>query len=201
MQTEVRQSLVRIGGFGEEQLRLVEERLQVQSCRKNDYWLEPPRICRGMAFIVSGSFRLFNRTAEKEHTLHFFTEGHWLCDFESFIGQQPSVNHIQAMERAEVASLTLWDIHELIALDNAFLLLGKLMKGWAMTTNHYTSMVDDNPDARYRTLLQTHPDWILRFPQRHLATYLGMSRETFSRVRRRNLSAPAPRVAGDAPEP
>lgn len=188
MQTQVRQSLIQIGGFREEQLRLVEERLHVQTCRKNDYWLAPPRICGAMAFVVSGSFRLFRRTEERDHTLHFFTEGGWLCDFESFVGQQPTVNHIQAMERAEVAAITLWDIHALIAVDNAFLLLGKLMKGWAMTTNHYTSIVDDNPDERYRTLLRTHPDWILRFPQGHLASYLGMSRETFSRVRRRNLS-------------
>ena len=132
---------------------------------------------------------MFLRKDEKEHTLHFFTEQNWIGDLESFTGQKPTVNHIQATESAEIALISLQDIHELIALDNTFLCLGRVMKDWSVSAHQYTSLIDDNPDARYRLLLKNHPDWILRFPQIHLAAYLGMSRETFSRVKRRRLPA------------
>ena len=177
-----------VHAFAPEQVQLFLEKVQILSFRKKDYLLAPPGVCRFVAIVLQGSFRMFRRTDDKEHTLHFFTENRWIGDFESFVVQQPTARHIQAMEKAEVAMIYLEDLHQMIAADNRFLAFFRVMKDWSVTTRHYTSLIDDNPDARYRFLLDTHPDWILRFPQMHLAAYLGMTRETFSRVKRRNLS-------------
>jgi CRP-like cAMP-binding protein len=188
IQQQIRQSLLKIFPLTDEQIGLFLEKLHIRSFKKNEYLLEPPKVCRFTALVLKGGFRLYRRTAEKEHTLHFFTETDWVGDLESFVVQAPTVNHIQATEKAEIAIISLHDIHELMARDSMFLSFGRIMKGWSVSSNRYTSLIDDTPDARYRLLLETHPDWILRFSQTHLATYLGMSRETYSRVKRRYLS-------------
>jgi len=193
LEQQIQLSLLKIFPFTAAQIQLFLEKLHVQSFRRNEYLLAPPKVCGFTAMVLRGGFRMFQRKEEKEHTLHFFTENDWIGDLESFVGQQPTINHIQATEKAEVAIISLQDIHQLIAGDKLFLSLGRIMKDWSVSTHQYTSLIDDNPDTRYRLLLKNHPDWILRFPQIHLAAYLGMSRETFSRVKRRRLSVYSPR--------
>jgi CRP-like cAMP-binding protein len=188
IQQPIEEALLGIMPFHDWQVRLFLEKVTVQSFRKNECLLSPPKVCRWAAIVLKGSFRMFRKTEEKEHTLHFFTEKDWIGDLESFVSQQPSQNYIQAMEKSEVGLITIHALHELMAVDQMFMGLGRMMKGWTITTNQYTSLIDDNPDARYQALLKDHPEWILRFPQMHLAAYLGMSRETFSRVKRRNAA-------------
>lgn len=182
---QIQPSLLKIYPFSGDQLQLFVEKLHIQTLKKNEYLLEPPKVWRCIAIVLQGGFRMFRRKEEKEHTLHFFTEMDWIGDWESFFVQAPTVNHIQATEKAEVAMVSLHDFHQLIARDNSFLSLGRILNQGAITTNRYTSLIDDTPDDRYRLLLETHPHWILRFPQIHLAAYLGMSRETYSRVKGR----------------
>jgi hypothetical protein len=54
-----------------------------------------------------------------------------------------------------------------------------------ITSAHLKSIIGTTPDERYKKLLHTYPEWINRFPQMHIASYLGMTKETFSRVKAR----------------
>jgi CRP-like cAMP-binding protein len=101
IEQQIRQSLLKIRSFTTEQVQKILEKATIQSFGKNDYLLAPPAICRFTAIVLQGSFRLFQRSEDKEHTLHFFTETEWIGDFDSFVVQQPTVNHIQATEKAE----------------------------------------------------------------------------------------------------
>ena len=181
---QIKKNISKIHPFTDQELDLFIQKMIFRSLKKKEYLLSPPKTCNFIALVLQGSFRLFKPTEEKENTLHFFTESDWIADFESFVVQKPTVNHIQATERAEIALLSLNDIHQLIHQNPVFLIMGRIMKGWSISTLQYTSLINDTPEERYRLLLETHPDWILRFPQMHLASYLGMSRETLSRVKK-----------------
>lgn len=183
----IKTALLKVYPFTEQQLQLVIEKIHCQSFKKNDYLLAPPKTCSFAALVLKGSFRMFKVTEENENTLHFFTETDWIGDFESFVIQRPTLNYIQAMERAEIALLSIHDLHQLIHQIPVFISLGRLMNGWPVSSGHYASLINDTPEERYRSLLDTHPDWVLRFPQMHLASWLGMTRETFSRVKRKIL--------------
>jgi CRP-like cAMP-binding protein len=182
---QIKASISKIHPFTEDHLQLFMEKISLRSLKKNEYLLSPPKTCSFFALVLQGNFRMFKPAEDKENTLHFFTDNDWVADFESFVAQKPTVNYIQAMGRAEVALLSINDIHQLIHQSPAFLIMGKVMKGWSISTLQYTSLINDTPEERYRLLMATHPDWILRFPQMHLASYLGMSRETFSRVKKK----------------
>jgi CRP/FNR family transcriptional regulator, anaerobic regulatory protein len=118
-------------------------------------------------------------------TSHFFTEGCWAADLESLLMQNPSKNYIAAVENSEIALIDFSDIHALMDVDPCFRMLNALIANMTISTAHIVTINTKSPDERYRELLLKHPDWINRFPQMQIASYLGMTRETLSRVRAR----------------
>ena len=120
-----------------------------------------------------------------EYSITFFTENRWVTDIESLLSQQPSKNYIEAFEPSTVALITLKDIHELMDDHPNFRMLNALLAHLNIPTSHLASIQTKSPDVRYATLLAEHPDWLNRFPQMHIASYLGMTPETLSRVRAR----------------
>jgi CRP/FNR family transcriptional regulator, anaerobic regulatory protein len=180
---ELVQSLRTIYRFNDEQVAAFLQKLSVRTLSKNDYLLSAGMRCDFMAFLVSGSIRFYSLTESNDFTLHFFTENGWVADYESFISQQPSRNYLQAMESTCLQMISLDALHELIDRYPVFRNLASLMKEWIVTTSHLTSIASSSPDDRYKLLLSSHPDWINRFPQMHIASYLGMTKETLSRVK------------------
>jgi CRP-like cAMP-binding protein len=187
MHDHLKSALAKLHIHSDEQIQSVAERIIQRSLRRHEILLSPPSVSNFVGLVLQGSLRMYRPASETvgENTIHFFTEGDWIADFDSFVVQQPTQHYIQAMERSELAILSIHDLHALIRQNELYMALGRIMKDWNVTANRYTSLINDSPDKRYQTLIETHPDWILRFPQMHLASYLGMTRETFSRVRKR----------------
>jgi CRP-like cAMP-binding protein len=151
--------------------------------KKRSSLLRQGQTCDFVAIVLKGSLRVYN--PDNDQFLNFFTEYDWVADHDSFIKQQPSVNVIDAVEDSAIAIISIKKIHELIKADPAFLTLGRVLGG--LTKSPVLSSYNASPAERYNDLMQKHPDWILRFSQKHLASYLGMAPETFSRLKRRCL--------------
>ena len=183
--SEIKKSLQTIHNFSDEQLDTFISKLTTKKIDKKEYLLKPSQKCNFMAFINKGSFRFYSLTDAEEPTLHFFTENNWVADYESFILQQATKNFLQAIEDTEVQLISLEDIHLLMEQYPAFRNLASLMNKWTIPSSHYISISNTSPDDRYKKLLDEHPEWINRFPQMHIASYLGMTKETFSRVKNR----------------
>jgi CRP/FNR family transcriptional regulator, anaerobic regulatory protein len=182
---EIKKSLEAIHSFTEEQLNIFISKLKPKKIDKKEHLLKPSQKCDFMAFINKGSLRFYSVTDTEEPTLHFFTENSWVADYESFISQQGTKNFLQALEETEVQIISLDDIHLLMEQFPVFRNLASLMNKWVITSTHHISISNSSPDERYQKLLQEHPDWINRFPQMYIASYLGMTKETFSRVKSR----------------
>lgn len=181
----IRQSLLQCYPFAEEQLQLFMDRLSTRNLKRKEFLLRPQFIAESMSFVVEGSLRFYTVTPESEISFHFFTEGHWAADIESLLLQRPSSHYLEAVEPATVLSIQLRELHALMDLDPAFRMLNALIANMTISTAHLVSMHTKSPDERYRELMEKHPDWINRFPQHQIASYLGMTRETLSRVRSR----------------
>jgi CRP-like cAMP-binding protein len=183
--SEIKISLLKIHAFTEEQLNQFTDKLTFRKLNKRDLLLKPNQISNWISFINNGSLRLYTETENSELTINFFTEKTWVADLESLLKQQPSVNYIEALENTDIASITLSDIHDLMDIYPCFRMLNVLIANMTIPTDHITSINNKSPDRRYKELLDKHPNWINRFPQMLIASYLGMTPETLSRVRAR----------------
>ena len=183
--SKIKNSLLKIYPFTEEQLDQFTDKLTFRKLNKKDFLLKPRQISNRLTFINKGSLRLYTETEHSELTINFFTENAWVADLESLLKQRPSTNYIEAFEDTDIATITLQDIHLLMDTYPCFRMLNSLLANMTITTAHITSIKTKNPDDRYKDLLKSSPDWLKKFPQHQIASYLGMTPETLSRVRAR----------------
>jgi CRP/FNR family transcriptional regulator, anaerobic regulatory protein len=183
--SEIKKALSKIHPFSDEQLSLFTDKLIYRTLKKKDFLLKENQVSDGITFILTGSFRFFKKMNDNELTIKFFIENNWIADLESLLNQQPSKNYIEAIEDSEVASISLIDIHRLMDIHPGFRMLNALMTDLTISTSYIATINSKSPDERYQELLLEHPQWINRFPQMLIASYLGMTPETLSRVRAR----------------
>ncbi len=181
---EIKKSLLKIHPFTEEQLSLFTNKLIYKELKRKDFLLKENQLSDSISFVLFGSLRFFKRKNHGDLTINFFTENNWVADLESLLTQQPSKNNIEAIENSTIASISLTDIHELMDIYPGFRMLNALMANLTISSS-YLTIHSMSPDERYKELMLKYPQWINRFPQMQIASYLGMTPETLSRVRAR----------------
>ena len=182
---EIKDALLQIFPFLEEELEAFCAVLEYKSFNKNELLLKENEVSNGFTFIIKGGMRHFFVAGQEEFTLNFFVEHNWVADLGSLLKNAPSKNRIEATEATEVAIISLSAIHKLMDTYPAFKMLNGLIAEISDTAAQMISRNSKSPDQRYMDLLEHHPDWINRFQQQHIASFLGMTPETLSRVRAR----------------
>lgn len=153
--------------------------------RKGDYLLRQDEICRSSFLIISGIARKFYLQEGKEITTELYFADDIAVSFQSYTLQKPSHEFIQALENITV---TVTDYAAFQKAKNAF---PKLLTLDLMMTEYYTMWLEarlfqfHSLDAtqRYLQLLQEHPHILQSVQLTYIASYLGISLETLSRIR------------------
>lgn len=157
------------------------------SLSKNEYLLREGQISRQLYFLEKGALRGFYNLDGKEITHWFGFENDFVTSFHSFITRQPAVENIQLLE-----SSTLWSIskEQLTNLYNSHHEIERLVR--IVYEKYYIRLEERFVNAQFKTarelyenlLLQT-PHILERVPLGYIASYLGISQETLSRIRSR----------------
>lgn len=155
--------------------------------RKKQYLLQQDDVCRYTAFVEKGVLRAYTVDDKGyEHIVQFAVEGWWISDMYSFLTGDPSTYNIEALEECELLLLTKNSNEELltkipkmeryfrILTQNALIAIQRRMVGALSKT----------AEEKYNQLLQIYPHLLQRVPQHMIASYLGVTPETLSRVRK-----------------
>jgi|SRR5690554_1566474 len=157
---------------------------------KKEYLLEEGEICKHMAFIIKGSMRKYCIDEKGvEHIVDLYIENWWAGDRESFVMSTPSMYNIDAWEDCEVFLISRENTLKLRDQCRAFneLLLKLDEQNTIATQKRITSTISSTAEKRYADFVECYPHFIQRFPQHLIASYLGITKDTLSRVRRKML--------------
>ncbi|WP_342085258.1 Crp/Fnr family transcriptional regulator [Dyadobacter sp. OTU695] len=160
---------------------------KIYQFKKNTFFQQKNKHCTTIGFIISGCFRSVKDIDGIERTFDFAVENEFVTDYYSIIRRVPSSYDIIAVEHSEVACMIASDIWALFETDMELQKLGRKIAEETVCYNleRLTSVLYDSPQVRYEKLMQNSPGALVRVPQHFIANYLGVTKETLSRIRSR----------------
>jgi CRP-like cAMP-binding protein len=177
--------------LSEDERHCISTRLRPKKLRKRQYFLQEGDVCKHMGFIVKGATRMFAVDGRgHEHILHFGLEDWWVGDYESFYLLTPSKYFVEALEEVDMLLVTNEQLQELERSIPAIgAMLNSLNRGSTIANNkRMHAAISFTAEERYEDLVRTYPHFLQRFPQNMIASYLGISPETLSRIRKMAVS-------------
>jgi len=173
-----------------EEEELVKTAFQPKKIRRKQYFLQEGDVCKYSAFIVKGAMRQYS-VDEKgvEHVVHIFVENYWASDRESMIMLTPSVFNIDAWEDTEMLIITRAEMLSLMSKIPALVEMIRVMDERNAIANQrrLNSTISSTAERRYEEFASNHPQFIQRFPQHLIASFLGITKETLSRIRKQSV--------------
>ncbi len=144
-------------------------------------------VSREAYFINKGAARLFFEKEGEEISANFMFENNFVASLESFLLQVPSRQAIDTLEDCELLVLSKQRLEELIHKQPQFNLFSKAIAETAfiMLQRRASSFILDSAEERYMNMLQQRPEILERVPQHMIASYLGVTPVSLSRIRKR----------------
>ncbi|MEQ8239282.1 MAG: Crp/Fnr family transcriptional regulator [Cyclobacteriaceae bacterium] len=176
-----------IAPMGEQEINFIRSRFELVKFVKKDRLLEYQEVAGHFFFINSGLVRLFGFKEGEEKTLFFFTENMIAGSIESYLQQVPSSYVLEALEPVEALRISERDLNELLQSSTAMNKVGLILTQHRLQylLGFFSSFVLDNPEQRYLKFMNNSPDLINRVPQHIVASFLGITPVSLSRIRKR----------------
>lgn len=156
------------------------------SLKRNEYLKVSGSIETNIYYITSGSLKIFMLDEFEEHIIRFGYENDFITALDSFISQKPSDLYIQAIKKTELQSISKKKYVAFInqSVDNQLLWNQILEQLVLQQMEREKDLLTSSPLQRYHRVLQRSPQLFQKIPNKHIASYLKMSPETLSRLKK-----------------
>lgn len=154
--------------------------------KKGEILLKQGKVCRQMSFIARGSLRTYYFNTKMEEITHCFrTEGTLVSSYRSFILQEPSSLSIMALEETELIVIDYNKLQKRYSTSMAWQNIGRVLAEQAyILMEEYASVLNnESAKEKYLRLLNEQGEILQKANVEHIATYLGVTRRTLSRIR------------------
>ena len=153
--------------------------------RKRQYFLQAGSECKQFAFIVKGAMRQYIVNEKgAEQVVGLGIEDWWMGDRESFVYSSPTIYHIDAWEDTEVLTINRADSIEIRSIPAISAMINQLDdRNNIANQKRITSLINLSAEKRYAGFVAWYPQLVSRFPQHIIASYLGITKDTLSRVK------------------
>jgi CRP-like cAMP-binding protein len=184
-------SLAAITPVPEGELAFLRGILKPARLSANEHFIKAGETPRKIGFVVQGLLRIYYSGASAaEFTTRFFTENSFAASYIDFLEQRPSAYYIQAIEESSLLELDFPAYTTLLSRDPCWQILGKKMmeEMFSRKLARETDLLSCGAEERYRRFRADYPDLEKRLKQYHIASYLGISPVSLSRIRKNKLS-------------
>jgi CRP-like cAMP-binding protein len=174
--------------FTQEEQELIKTYLTPKKIRKKQYLLQEGDVCKIIAFVEKGALRAYS-IGEKgaEHIIQFALEGWTISDLYSFMTGEPATYNIDALEDSELVLIGKSAQEELLKRVPKYesYMRMQLTGAYLAMQKRLTSIISLPLEARYNNFISIYPNIVQRVPQHMIASYMGLTPETLSRVRKK----------------
>jgi len=178
----------------EKRVQLTNEEFELSSkffvpkkVRKKQFLLHEGEVCRNIGFVNSGCLREYTIDNKgSEHIIQFAIEDWWISDPNSFLSGLPSTYNIDALEDSEVLLLEKSAREKLLnscpKMERFFRIL--IEANFVSTQRRITDSLSTSAEERYLKFIKTYPKLIEQVSQNQIASYLGITPQSLSRIRK-----------------
>lgn len=161
--------------------------LKEQVICKKDFLLKAGHVSQRVCYVRSGLLRCFYTIGDEEISAWFMKEQDVIFSVESFLTQQPSIESIQALEDTVVYYINYAELQHIYRNFPEFNFIGRVLteKYYLLSERRIQSIRMQRALDRYDYLMAHHPDLVQRVPAKYLATYLGLTEVTLSKIKSR----------------
>ena len=165
----------------------LQQKLTVQQLKKGEYLTRNGEICRQVSFINKGLIRMFYLVDGKEICTGFVAENEYVAQYDSFLTRQSSPGNIDALEDCELINLSYDHMQTLYHSCPVFEIFGRKIAEtlYIMISSQNTRLLALSPEERYMTVVEYQPFIIQRVPQYMIASFIGITPEHLSRLRKK----------------
>ena len=155
--------------------------------KKNELIFSEGKVANDIFYVSKGCVRLFYNANGTDKTAFFYVEGQFICAGESYTFNIPAIENYQAVEETDLFVFNKAAIEQLLLKAPKFELIARIAVENELITCQkvIASFVTKSAEERYIDLLTTQGDLFLRVPQHYIASFLGVSPETLSRIKTR----------------
>lgn len=188
--TELQQYIKSYFGITKQDMGKITSLFKETELKKGDYFTKTGQYCQKMSFVRSGFIRVFANHKDKEVTQWISTQGYFITDLYSFTFGQRAKWNIQALTDCKLYSID----------KENYALLHDLVPNWAEMEKQFIAgcfvqleervytHLSLSAEERYHYFFENNKEIFQHVPLQYIASMLGMSPETFSRIRRKNIS-------------
>ncbi|GAB4042685.1 Crp/Fnr family transcriptional regulator [Spirosoma litoris] len=182
---KLREHIEQVTPLTDEEFDYIKTCFTLKRVRKGQYLIHEGDEVRHEYLVLAGVYRVFYMDGEgKEHIMQFAQKNWWMSDYQAFFGQVKATMFVECLEEGEVLVSTLQAREKLSAdfhkMEHFY--KTKLTNGYVAQQQRIKLLLSSTPQERYEEFCKLYPDLLQRIPKKLIAEYLGVSRETLSRL-------------------
>jgi CRP-like cAMP-binding protein len=187
MNTDLKKFISRFAILSDAELEEIANKFKSKVVKKNSYVLKEGDTCKDLVFVQKGCLRLYYVKDDIEVSVWFAFRYSSAIEIYSFISENPSAYFLQAIEDSEVLYLPKAELKKLYQHQPK---LQEMMRNfWEAVLldliNRFTALQKDSAEKRYLDLLNKQPDYLATIPQKYLASFIGVTPTSLSRIRKK----------------
>jgi CRP-like cAMP-binding protein len=187
MNTNLEKFILRFVNLSDAELKEVTNKFKSKAVKKNNYVLKQGDTCKDLVFVQKGCLRLYYVKDDIEVSVWFAFQGSSAIEIYSFISEIPTEYFLQAIEDSEVLYLPKAELKKLYQYQPK---MQEMMRNfWEAVLldliNRFTALQKDSAEQRYLDLLHKQPDYLETIPQKYLASFIGVTPTSLSRIRKK----------------
>ncbi len=185
--TELEQYIHSYFGVSKNEVSAISECFHLETLEKGEYFLREGKICNKLSFHKSGLIRVYALGDGKEITQWISSQGYFLTDLAGLIFNKPTRYNIQALSDCEIYTITKQDYQNIANIIPRWHELEKLFiaRCFIFLEERIFALLSMTAEERYHVLFEQQPELFNQVPLQYLASMLGITPETLSRIRKK----------------